>query len=149
MSELTFAPAEQTKFSDLQTTGRIVRVQTGTTELMCHVLIIEDEPVFAEVLRCLLEDEGAETFDYADTEDAAVAAALRHSPDIITSDVKLLSGTGPQAVSAIHERLGDIPVIFITATPADCEPCNPPGRILRKPIDCDELAEAFHELAGA
>lgn len=116
---------------------------------MCHVLIIEDEPVIADVLRCLLEDEGAATFDYADTEEAAVAAALSRPPDIITSDVKLASGTGPQAVSTIHERLGEIPVIFITATPGDCAPCSPPGRILRKPIDCDALAEAFHELAGA
>lgn len=116
---------------------------------MCHVLIIEDEPLIAELLRCTLEDEGATSFDHADTEDDALAAAVAHPPDIITSDVKLLAGTGPRAVSAIHDRLGQIPVIFITGTPAECKPCNPFGRVLRKPIDCDELARAFHELVPA
>jgi CheY-like chemotaxis protein len=116
---------------------------------MCHVLIIEDEPIIADVLRCLLEDEGATSFDFADTQDGAVGAAVAKPPDIITSDVKLLAGTGPRAISAIHDRLGQIPVIFITATPAECKPCNPPGRLLRKPIDCDELAKVFHELLPA
>jgi CheY-like chemotaxis protein len=115
---------------------------------MAHVLIIEDEPVIADVLRCLLEEEGATSFDLAETEEAAVAAALAHRPDIITSDVKLVAGTGPRAVSTIHDRLGDIPVIFITATPAECKPCNPPGRILCKPIDFGELAKTYHELTG-
>ena len=113
---------------------------------MPHVLIIEDEPVIADVLRCLLEDEGATSLDFAETEEAAVAAALAHRPDIITSDVKLIAGTGPRAVSTIHDRLGNIPVIFITATPTECVPCNPPGRVLCKPIDCAELARTYHQL---
>jgi CheY-like chemotaxis protein len=116
---------------------------------MRHVLIIEDEMMIAEVLRSLLEDEGATSFDYAATEDAAVAAALAHHPDLITSDVKLLSGTGPQAVSLIHDQLGDIPVIFVTGTPEDCAPCSPPGRVLQKPIDEREFAKAYRELAPA
>jgi CheY-like chemotaxis protein len=113
---------------------------------VCHVLIIEDEPLVAEVLRCLLEDEGATSFDYADTEEAAVKAAAGHRPDLITSDVNLVAGTGPQAVSTIHRLLGDIPVVFITANPTACIPCNPPGRVLGKPINSDELAQAYHEL---
>jgi CheY-like chemotaxis protein len=115
---------------------------------MCHVLIIEDEPVVADILRCLLEDEGALSFDFAETEAEAVAAAMAHRPDFITSDVKLTAGTGPRAVSTIHDRLGEIPVIFVTATPGDCAPCNPPGRVLCKPIDCVQFAKTYHELAG-
>lgn len=56
-------------------------------------------------------------------------------------------GPGSQAqdstLNAIHEKLGDVPVIFITATPADCQPVNPPGQVLRKPIDRAELAAPF------
>ena len=112
----------------------------------CHVLIIEDEPLIAMLVRDILQDEGATSFAFADTQEGALASAVSQPPDVITSDVKLIRGTGPLAVNAIHEKLGDVPVIFITATPADCQPCNPPGQVLRKPIDPIELATAFNEL---
>lgn len=116
---------------------------------MCHVLIIEDEPFIAELVRSLLEDEGATSFAFAATQAEAVAAALGHRPTLITSDVKLLEGTGPHAVTDIRGQLGPVPVIFITGTPADCEPCNPPGIILGKPINRFDLARAFHEACPA
>lgn len=113
---------------------------------MCHVLIIEDEPFIAMILQDLLEQEGATSVDIAVTEDEAVAAALAKTPAVITSDVKLIDGTGPRAVEKIHQQLGEVPVIFITATPNDCQPCEPPGRILPKPMSCSAVAAAFHEL---
>jgi CheY-like chemotaxis protein len=116
---------------------------------MCHVLIIEDEPLIAMLLREILEDEGATSFAFADTQAGALAAAMSRPPALITSDVRLLAGTGPLAVSAIQKELGDIPVIFITGTPADCHPCNPPGRVLRKPLNHAEFAAAFREMAPA
>lgn len=116
---------------------------------MCHVLIIEDEPLIAMLIQGLLEDEGATSFSFADSQDEAVAAALQRPPSLITSDVTLLSGTGPLAVNAIHAQLGQIPVIFITGTPEDCVPCAPPGMVLRKPIDEGALAAAFKEMVPA
>jgi CheY-like chemotaxis protein len=114
---------------------------------VCHVLIIEDEPLIAMLVRDVLEDEGATSFSFAETQEDAVAAALSDPPDLITSDVKLVEGTGPLAIAAIHRRLGPIPVIFITGTPADCHPCSPPGRLLTKPFNNSELVNAFHEMA--
>lgn len=64
-----------------------------------------------------------------------------------TSDVRLNVGTGPEAVRAIHEKLGNIPVNFITSSPAECEPCDRPGEVLEKPIDQGELASSFHRIA--
>ena len=113
---------------------------------MCHVLIIEDEPLVAMQVRYLLEDEGATSFAFAETEDDAIAAAISQHPVLITSDVKLARGNGPLAIQEIHRQLGDIPVIFITATPEACKPCNPPGKVLCKPLDEAELAAAFHEM---
>lgn len=114
---------------------------------MCHILIIEDEPMIAMLIQDLLEDEGATSFAFAATQQDAVELAIEHPPALITSDVKLLEGTGPRAVAEIHRRLGDVPVIFITATPEMCEPCNPPGRVLQKPVNTRAVASAFHELA--
>jgi hypothetical protein len=71
----------------------------------------------------VLEDEGATSFDFAETQQEAVAAAGAHPPALITSDVGLREGTGPLAVAAIQARLGPVPVMFITATPEDCAPC--------------------------
>lgn len=114
---------------------------------MCHVLIIEDEPFIAMILQDLLEQEGATSVSVAVTEHEAIASALACPPAVITSDVKLIEGTGPRAVQKIHEKLGEVPVIFVTATPDDCRPCNPPGVILPKPINQRALVSAFHDLA--
>ncbi|WP_206245760.1 response regulator [Novosphingobium terrae] len=113
---------------------------------MCHVLIIEDEPLVALIIQDLLEEEGATSFEIAATQSAAVAAARTHKPDFITSDVRLLQGTGPAAVAQIFDELGEVPVVFISATPDECRPCAPPGIILAKPFENRALAHAFHSM---
>jgi CheY-like chemotaxis protein len=113
---------------------------------MCHVLIIEDESLIALDLQMLLEEEGATSFAIAGGEQEAIASAMETRPDVITSDVKINDGSGPHAVQAIHERLGLIPVIFITSSPEECEPCEPPGVVLGKPFDARAVAKAFHTL---
>ncbi|MGI4811277.1 MAG: response regulator [Janthinobacterium lividum] len=114
---------------------------------MCHVLIIEDEWLIAEYLTFLAEEAGATSIATAATEDEAVQAAHDRTPGIIFSDVNLLVGTGPHAVHTIMAELGKIPVIFITATPDACKPCEPPGVILQKPISSASLIETFRRLA--
>ena len=114
---------------------------------MCHVLIIEDEWLIAEHLTHLVERAGAKSIATACTEDEAVQAAHDRPPDIILSDVKLLVGTGPCAVQAILSFLGEIPVVFITATPDACRPCSPSSVILQKPIDPARVMDTFRCLA--
>ncbi len=119
---------------------------------MCHVLIIEDEAFIAMDLQSLLEKEGATSFAFADSEDEAIASALAQRPDFITSDVKLIEGTGPRAVASICARCGPIPVLFVTGTPEACEPCEPcepcdaTSAILRKPVNPRAVIEAFHRM---
>lgn len=116
---------------------------------MSHVLIIEDEMLIALAIQMTLEDAGVTSFDIADTQDKAVAAARAHRPDIITSDVAPRKGTGPLAVRAIQHEMGDMPVIFLTGTPEACKPCNPPGSILPKPFDAQMLTTAFQRPLAA
>jgi CheY-like chemotaxis protein len=110
---------------------------------MCHVLIIEDEPLVAMAIEMALEDAGATSFDIAENEQDAVSAARMRRPDVITSDVKLKAGTGPLAVQAIRLEQGNTPVIFVTGSPDDCEPCDPPDIILTKPFNAAVLMDAF------
>ena len=114
---------------------------------MCHVLIIEDEVLIALHLQGVLEENGATSFDIAETEADAVAAARDHRPALITSDVKLRVGSGPRAVEIIQAELGPLPVIFITGTPEACDACQPPARVLEKPIHDPSVAKCFRELA--
>jgi len=114
---------------------------------MCHVLVIEDEPMIAMLLQDIFEDAGATSFAFAATEHDAVELAVQQAPALISSDVHLLEGTGPHAVQLIHERLGEVPVIFITATPQDCEPCSPPGVVLQKPFNVGQVKSVFQQLA--
>ncbi|MHB8283673.1 MAG: response regulator [Caulobacteraceae bacterium] len=114
---------------------------------MCHVLIIEDEVLFALELSLILGAAGATSFDVAETADEALYAASIRRPDIITSDIKLRTGNGVQAVAAIHAALGPVPVIFITASPDECAHLARPARVLGKPLHESTIARAFRDLA--
>jgi len=110
---------------------------------VCHVLIIEDEALVALDLQDMLVTAGATTFSFAETEREAVSAARFQRPDIIMSDVMLREGTGPHAVEAIQGEMGPLPVIFITATPQACTPCDPRAVVLGKPMISSRVCEAF------
>lgn len=112
---------------------------------MCHVLIIEDEAMIALDLESLLEGEGATSFSFAASEGEAVSAARDHRPDIITSDVTLLEGTGPAAVETIRSAMGRIPVVYISGTSPDCSAGDPLTRVVRKPLDRPAIAAVFRE----
>jgi CheY-like chemotaxis protein len=114
---------------------------------VCHVLIIEDEWLIADYVEQLARDAGATSIATADCQADAIMAAADHTPEIILSDVNLRAGTGPRAVATILSHCGAIPVIFITATPQDCEPCEPPCIVLTKPIQPKALTDAFKRLA--
>ena len=115
--------------------------------MMCHVLIIEDEPLLAFDLQDMLAAAGATSFAFAETEDEAVSEARARRPDVITSDVMLREGTGPHAVAVIVEEIGPVPVIYITGSPEQCAPSEPPARVLAKPVANEMVRAAFREVA--
>lgn len=116
---------------------------------MCHVLVIEDEWLLAEYISDIAGRAGGTSIDTAATEIEAVNAASARMPDIILSDVVLAEGNGPHAVQTIFARFGEVPVIFITGTPADCHPCDPPGIVFGKPINERRVIAAFREAMAA
>ena len=107
------------------------------------MLIIEDDPLIAMHLSMLAEDAGATSIGTADTEAEAVAAAHEQRPDVILSDVRLIEGTGPKAIARIHTECGTMPVIFVTGTPEECEPCHYAAAVLRKPVNDRALVAAL------
>jgi CheY-like chemotaxis protein len=113
---------------------------------MCHALIIEDEPMIAMLLQDLLEEAGATSFAFAATEQDAVRLAVQQRPSVITSDIRLLEGTGPRAVSQINDVVGEIPVVFITANPDAVDHPHSPTAVLLKPFSTVEALTIFQRV---
>lgn len=107
-----------------------------------HVLIIEDEPLIAADIECFLTELGADSIEFAETEQEALSAALGHVPDLITADCNLREGTGPGAVAAIRGTLGEVPVVYVTGNPEQCAALDDMTHAVAKPIRWLELADA-------
>jgi two-component system, response regulator PdtaR len=115
---------------------------------MCHVLVIEDEPLIAILIGEVAELAGATSVVFATSESEALSAARESVPAVILSDADLKGGgTGPNACAAILAEHGSIPVIFITATPALCYKCDYASAVLSKPIEQDRVIAAFRKVA--
>ena len=114
---------------------------------MCHVLIIEDEALVAMLIEDTLEAAGATSFDFASTEDEAVALARANPPSFITADVTLRCGRGPQAVNRIRSELGPVATVVISGNVHPETPDPPPCPVLAKPFSPDQLTATFRAMA--
>jgi two-component system OmpR family response regulator len=67
------------------------------------VLIADDSPPVAEMLKELLEDPGrVEVVGWADTQQAVIEAVLRDPPDVVILDLQLRTGTGTEVIRALR-----------------------------------------------
>src|ERR1700744_629348 len=78
-----------------------------------HALIIEDEMLIALEVESLLHDFGFVSCDIVDNPIDAVRCAIAHKPALVTADVRILGGTGIDAMRAITAELGPIPHIYV------------------------------------
>jgi CheY-like chemotaxis protein len=99
-----------------------------------HALIIEDEMIIAMELEELLREIGFSSFDVAATPEEAVDHATASRPALITADVRIVGGTGIEAVRAITERLGDIPHVYVTGNVSMLRDEHAPA-VVEKPIN--------------
>ncbi len=80
-----------------------------------QILVVDDEPTIAEVLCRYLERAGYETHVAADGH-AAVAAVVRHRPDLIVLDLMLPGLDGLEVMRRVRERERDgTAIILLTA----------------------------------
>jgi CheY-like chemotaxis protein len=113
-----------------------------------HALIIEDEILIALEVEALLEDLGFETFDIAESPDEALSRAAAHRPDLITADIRIIGGTGIEAVQRITAVMGKIPVVYVTGNP-DVLNGQKSAAIVDKPITARALAAACDRVCRA
>lgn len=108
-----------------------------------HALIIEDESIIAITIEEVLTSYGFTSFDIAWSEEEAVRVAALRRPALITADGQLRPGSGIDAVNAICSH-GSIPVIFITATPAEVERRMPDHPLVVKPFSNEAIVSALN-----
>jgi len=113
-----------------------------------HALIIEDEMLIALEVEGLLHDFGFETCDIVDNPADAVRCALAHRPDFVTADVRILGGTGIDAVAAITAELGPIPHVYVTGNP-DMIAGQTTAPIVDKPLSRRALEAACERACAA
>ncbi|MBM9504663.1 response regulator transcription factor [Actinacidiphila acididurans] len=122
------------------------------------VLIVEDEPGIADILRITLKYNGF-TVHSASTAREALAAAREHRPDLVLLDVMLPDGTGWEVCRALREERAaegggdaeeedDLAVIFVTArdAPRDVVAGLALGGddYITKPFGVDEVVARVH-----
>jgi CheY-like chemotaxis protein len=113
-----------------------------------HALIIEDEMLIALEVESLLHDFGFESCDIVDNPKDAVKSALARRPDLVTADLRIVGGTGVEAVTAITEKLGPVPHIYVTGN-ADMLTGATAAPVVDKPLSRRALAEACQRACAA
>ena len=103
-----------------------------------HALIIEQDLWIILMIEDVLRDLGYSSFASASSPREAVASADRRCPDLITSDLRLGSGTGIDAVRQICSAKA-IPVVYVTATPWEVRDLDPAAVIVSKPFGLETL----------
>jgi CheY-like chemotaxis protein len=109
------------------------------------VVIVEDDPLFAQALTAFVEDLGYRVLATASTEEGAVQVVRKGGPDVVLMDVKLIGGSGLRAASMIRQS-SEVPIVFCTSYAADSEVQSAVqllgnAALIGKPFDEAELAD--------
>jgi DNA-binding response OmpR family regulator len=87
------------------------------------VLVVEDEPDIAELIKHTLEKGGGTSVDIVNTGDAALKAVGADEPDLILLDLNLpvLSGVEVCRILRSRETTAHLPIIMLTARSTEAD----------------------------
>ena len=102
-----------TAILDLRGGGPLPRRAASTVTAMKSILVVEDEPEIARVIRDYLQAAGFTVSVAADGETALQSARLAH-PDLIVLDLGLPGRDGLDVTRELR-RTSDVPIVVVTA----------------------------------
>lgn len=112
------------------------------------VLVVEDDPEIAQLLKVTLESEGRRVL-VANSGEVALRLARQHHPDLISLDIKLPDLDGFEVLQLLKREAdtADIPVVIVSVVPD-------PDRGLRlgaidyitKPVDTEHILEVVDKV---
>jgi CheY-like chemotaxis protein len=109
------------------------------------ILVADDNPSFAVLLRATLEEEGYEVV-IASTGLAAVAAMAQHDVGLAVLDVLMPGISGDAVAERLRQVDPTLPVLLMTGSDGDFA-AGSGLPILRKPFPQEELVAAVRRLA--
>lgn len=110
---------------------------------MLRILIVEDEPLFGQTLRHLVElNPLYEVTAVAEDSDAALAAVAERTPDLALIDLQLANGTTGFPVAVRLNELG-VPCLFTTGKAPSFPMPDLALGCLVKPFSHDDLVRAL------
>jgi CheY-like chemotaxis protein len=121
---------------------------TGRSPQGLHALIIEDDLVSGLGMQMALTPLGFSSFAFASTQMQALEQARLRRPDLMTVDINLLHGDGPDAVREIESVLGDLAVLYVTGAP-HISPALDGRELICKPFGLADVQAAYARLRGA
>lgn len=114
---------------------------------MAVVLVIEDDPVLAQLLQEVLSEEGYRTVTAASL--SVAAALIRREPvDLVLADlVEFDRRGGAGAIQALEQLADGRPILLCTGQPGAARLGDRAGvaGVLAKPFDFDTLLERLRE----
>ncbi|MCQ0093744.1 response regulator [Roseovarius sp. M141] len=147
-----FSPQEIGAIMDISATDAEDLIATARRDIensmAGNVLIIEDEAIIAMDLHSIVSSIGHNVTGIGRTRDAAIELGLQKIPDLILADIQLAdNSSGIDAVKALLDQVGDIPVIFITAFPERLLTGDKPepAFVIAKPYNEDQVRSAVSQ----
>lgn len=112
------------------------------------ILIVEDDPHMAKVLRGYVERGGWQSH-VVDTGEAALTELLARPYDLALVDINLPGMSGIEVAARAHEAGCDVPLVAVTGGPVEGKSDQPAGDhfdcVLLKPLLARELIQIVQE----
>lgn len=117
------------------------------------VLIVEDQPDVAALVKRLVEPAGFAVTVFTSTEEAVAQVAAGARPDLLITDVVMPAMTGPELAAALRKYRTDLPVIYMSGyTAAALGPqvqLDGNSVLVEKPFTRSTLLGAIRSLCGS
>lgn len=113
---------------------------------MSRILVIEDSPAIALLLRRRLEMAGHEVDAVPNGNHALGRLDAATVPDLVLADVMMPGLDGLATLRLIKDRHPELPVVLVTGTNLEREQEQEADAVCTKPIEFDQLLEAVEQL---